>query len=62
MPVFPEPTVTFTGLVTAEVATGLVVVQEKLILQVLAPAAIAQVEEAGVRVPDITEHAGFVYA
>jgi len=38
--------------VTAETATGLVVAQLRVTLQVLAPAAMVQEEEAGVRVPD----------
>jgi hypothetical protein len=40
-------------LVTAEVPTGLVVDQVKLMLQVLLPAAMVQVVADGVRVPDI---------
>jgi hypothetical protein len=41
-------------LVTAEVATGLVVVQVRVpLVQLLAPIAIVQVEDAGVRVPDM---------
>jgi hypothetical protein len=39
--------------VTADVPTGLVVVHDKVTLQVLAPEAIVQVGDAGVRVPDI---------
>ena len=45
------------SLVTDEVPTGLVVVQEKLMVQLLPPAAMAQVWEAGVRVPDMTAQA-----
>ena len=42
-------------LVTAEVATGLVVVQVKVeLVQLLAPEAMVQEEEAGVRVPDMS--------
>ena len=41
--------------VTAEVATGLAVAQEKLIVQLALPEAIAQDEAAGVRVPDMEE-------
>jgi hypothetical protein len=40
-------------LVMEEIASGLVVVQEKFMLQLLCPKAMAQVETAGVRVPDI---------
>jgi hypothetical protein len=54
VPEFPLATVTLVGLVTAEVAAGFVVVQEKLMLQVLAPEAIVQEFAAGVSVPDIT--------
>jgi len=40
--------------VTAEVATGFVVVQVRVpLVQLLAPIAIVQVDEVGVRVPDI---------
>ena len=39
--------------VTAEVPIGLVVVQVRVVLQLLAPAVIVQEEVAGVRVPDI---------
>ena len=58
VPEFPLPTVIFIGFVTAEVATGFVVVQEKFMLQVLAPKATVHEGDAGVRVPDITR-AGF---
>ena len=39
--------------VTAEMPIGLIVFQEKFMLQLLAPKAIRQDEEAGVRVPDM---------
>lgn len=39
--------------VTADTATGLVVVQARILVQVLAPEEMVQVEEAGVRVPVI---------
>jgi len=62
-PLFPFATLVFeattpafvVSLVTAEVATGFVVVQEKFILQLFVPEAITQEEAAGVRVPDILE-------
>jgi len=45
-------------LVTAEVATGFVVVQVRVeLVQLLAPTEIVQEEEAGSRVPDIGEGA-----
>ena len=40
-------------LMTEELTAGLVTFQEKLMLQLLAPEAMTQEEEAGVRVPDI---------
>ena len=43
-------------LVTAEVATGLVVVQVKGMVQLLSFLKITQVEVAGVRVPDMPAH------
>jgi hypothetical protein len=51
----PVPTVTLTGFVTADpfTITGLVTVQEKFILQLLALNAMTQDNAAGVRVPDI---------
>ena len=46
-------------LVTAEVATGLVVVQVKVeLVQLLDPAAMVQEEEMGVRVPDMVNEIG----
>lgn len=53
MPEFPDPTVTFTGLVTEEVAIGFVVVQEKFISQAPCPEAMTQEAVSGIRVPDI---------
>jgi len=43
------------GLVTAEVATGLVVVQVKSWVQLFPPSVIVQVGLSGSRVPDMTE-------
>ena len=48
-----ETPVFVVSLVIAEVVTGLVVVQEKFIGQLLEPARMMQEEEAGVSVPDI---------
>ena len=41
------------GLVTAEVPTGFVVVQDKVFVQLFCPEAMVQEEDEGVRVPDI---------
>ena len=62
MPEFPEFPLKAgpIGLVTAEVPWGLVVVQDKLTLQLLAPETILQEGEAGVRVPDMTARLKFV--
>ena len=64
-PLFPLATMVFGAetpvfvvlLVTAEVLTGLVVVQEKFMEHPLPPKPITQEEDAGVRVPDIGEGA-----
>ena len=50
MPEFPLATVIFVGVVTEEVATGLVVLQVRLVLQLDAPEAIVQFEAVSVPV------------
>ena len=69
-PLLPLATVVFgalaplvlVSLVIAEVATGFVVVQEKLIVQELAPVAMTQFDVAGVRVPDMGDGGGVTHA
>lgn len=60
MPEFPVATVILVGFVIADVATGFVVSQEKLILQLLLFRAITQERAAGVSVPDIAPAAHIV--
>jgi hypothetical protein len=67
VPEFPFPTTVLAtgyGEVTAEVATGFVVLQVKFTVQLLPPYAMVQEDAEGVKVPDmvglVSEHGVFV--